>query len=94
MKLIKEFSDFEPDNNEIKVVKNFLSIAYPVRSQSVMDKNQKYILVDDKVIYLTGPFLTKNRSSEKLYHDVRPHFEKFKESSIRRAIKDFFDFYK
>jgi hypothetical protein len=69
-------------------------MVYPVRSATIMDKDSKYIIVDYKPLYLSGVLSSKSRAVNKLFLEVSDHFPNYSDASIRRAIKDFFDFYK
>lgn len=94
MRILKQFENFIPNPNEVERVKSFLSIAYPVKSTKILDKESKYIVVDDKLVYISGPLGVKSKMVNRLFLDVSDHFPNYSESSIRKAIKDFFDFYK
>lgn len=98
MKLMEYFADFGPIDSEVKKIVNFLVMAYPIKQttnfKEHFEHEFKYIsLFDDvDIIFLNGPFSNKSRFVNKLYPEVFDKFPNVSEASIRKAIKDFFDY--
>lgn len=88
MNLIKEYSEFSPKQELVDQYRKLLDDKYEV----IYDKNSGYkmVLVDERLYYLGGPYVSKGRLSARMYFDLT-YDEKFHEPSMRRAIKDWID---
>jgi hypothetical protein len=80
---------YEPIDSEYYSVMDYLKSRYEVKDGEVLDKKCKYIVVDEKVIYLSGPLKSKKRAVNKVFNDVVGNLSDYSEPSIRKAIKDF-----
>ncbi len=96
MSMIKHFESFEPIQSEVEAIKKFLVMVYPVKTSSVLGGESKFVMVDDKLFYITskyGGLVHKSRLVDALSFELEEHFPLFSEASIRKAAKDFFEFY-
>lgn len=85
---IKE-NKYLPIKSEYYSVMDYLKSKYEIKEDEVLDKKSKYIIVDEKVIYLSGPLKSNKRAVNKVYNDVVGDLSDYSEPSIRKAIKDF-----
>lgn len=96
MKILYHFENFQPNQEEVDKLINFLSMAYPVRTSTILDSESKFVMIDDKPFYIKGKYSvnTKSRLVDALSFELQEHFPLFSEASIRKAVKNFFEFYK
>ena len=90
MKNFKTFDSFSPDLKDVEKVTHYLKSKFKIMESTILGDIVKYIVISDKVIYLTGSLLNKKRSVNKIFLEVKDDLD-FSESSIRKAIKDFID---
>lgn len=88
MKNLITFESFSPDLEEVNKVKSYLKSKFKILEGDVLGDKVKYIVVSDKIIYLSGKLLNKKRAVNKIFLEVNDDL-KYKESSIRKGIKDF-----
>lgn len=96
MRLLQHFENFQPNQKEVELLINFLAIAYPVKTSSVLGNESKFVMLDDKPFYITskyGALVNKSRLVDALSFELEEHFPLFSEASIRKAAKDFFEFH-
>jgi hypothetical protein len=94
MRMLKHFESFEPNQEEVNKLINFLSMAYPLRSSNILDSESKFVMIDDKPFYIKGKYsVNKSRLVDALSFELEEHFPLFSEASIRKAAKDFFEFH-
>ena len=97
MRMLKHFESIVPNQKEVQQLINFLSVVYPVKTTTVLGKEAKFVILDDKPYYITaGKFqsmVNKSRFVDALSFELKDHFPLFSESSIRKAVKDFFEFH-
>ena len=86
--IIKEYSEFSPKEDLVSQYRELIDEKYEV----INDKSTGYkmVLVDERLYYLGGPYVSKGRLSARMYFDLT-YDEKFHEPSMRRAIKDWID---
>ena len=89
MKWIKLFENFEPIDSEVAKILSFIENRFKIKQEIILDKPTKYILVDDKVLYISGIFGNKKRAVNKIFWEISDELEEFQEGSIRKAIKEF-----
>lgn len=86
----KEFNEsFEPIESEVSKIEDILSNIYDIKWYDILGKKTKGIYIDDKVYYISGSFSGKKRAANKIYLEVMDDLKEYKESSIRKAIKNF-----
>jgi hypothetical protein len=95
---MKNFSEFIyenylPETESVGRWVEKITKDFPVKEENILDKNVKYVMVDDKICYITGPFANKSR----LINKIVLHYEYYLEESnihipsIRKAIKIWFE---
>lgn len=89
MKKLKTFENFEPIDSEVSKIENILSSLYKVKLYDVLGKKVKGVVIDDKINYLDGVFSSKKAAVNRMYWEVVDELDVYKESSIRKAIKNF-----
>lgn len=96
MKILHHFENFQPNQEEVDKLTNFLSMAYPVRTSTILGNESKFVMIDDKPFYITSKYniVNKSRLVDALSFELQDHFPLFSEASIRKAVKNFFEFYK
>jgi hypothetical protein len=86
----KSFNEsFEPIESEVIEIENILSNLYDIKWYDILGKKTKGIYIDDKVYYISSSFTAKKRIVNKIYLEVMDDLKEYKESSIRKAIKNF-----
>lgn len=90
MNYLEKFETYYPIDDEVDVALKFLREKYKVNSHRFLNKEIKYISVDDKMVAISGPLKNKGRAVDKIYWDVKDKLS-VSEPSLRRAIKDFID---
>lgn len=86
----KEFNEsFEPIESEVTEIENILSNLYEIKWYDILGKKTKGIYINGKVYYISSGFTAKKRIVNKIYLEVVDDLKEYKESSIRKAIKNF-----
>lgn len=85
MKYLNLFESFLPNDEESDKVYKYVNSKY------LIGKNEmgKYVLVDEKTIYISGHFSSKKRAIDKIYNQIKDIFTEYNESSIRLGIRKF-----
>jgi hypothetical protein len=88
MQYLLEFDQYEPDPNETNFWQNYVRDNYPVKMQDGM----KFIIIDEKPVYITGYLANKGRAIQKIFNDINyNHQGDIHEPSLRRGIKFWYD---
>jgi hypothetical protein len=89
--LDKHPSSYEPRDKEVEELIKIINNRYKVK----VDGKMSYIMIDDKIHYLSGFLFNKGRIVNKIFLDMMYHFEeigeKIHEPSLRKAIKSWVD---
>lgn len=86
----KSFNEsFEPIESEVIEIENILSNLYDIKWYDILGKKTKGIYIDYRVYYISSSFTAKKRIVNKIYLEVMDDLKEYKESSIRKAIKNF-----
>lgn len=86
---LEENSKYYPVMDEYYKVMDYLKSNYEIFDTEILGKKSKYVIINDKVIYISGPLKSKSRAVDKIYLDVVDELNNYSEASIRKAIKDF-----
>lgn len=84
-----EESKYLPNSNDVKKVRNYLEINYPIKNTIILNTPIKYIIIDEKLFYINGPFLNKKYLKNKLYFTIKDDLKNIDKPSILRGIKDY-----
>lgn len=85
MKFLENFSDRNPNKNEVKIWEDYLDINYTIFSDTEFGK---MVTVDDKSYFLKD----KSSLTDKIFLDVKELVKgKIHDPSLRRAIKNWID---
>ena len=89
MRHISNFNDWKPIPELVSEYEDILYKNFEIKNF----ENQKIILIDDKMYYLSGPFSNKGNLTNKIYHQVYDKYllHSSHEPSLRRAIKNWID---
>lgn len=92
MRYIKEFHEYEPDENSVSKWIEWIKQNYTIG----IDQGDKYIIIDEKPFYLTGFRFNKGNLSNSLFYDItsgeKSHDQMdIHEPSLRKAIKNWID---
>jgi len=88
------FESFAPKEDEVEKVLDIIKSKYEVKEDRIEIGKQysvKYITIDEKSIYMTGPLANKSYLRSKLFNDLVDEVELYSEASINKAIKIFID---
>jgi hypothetical protein len=89
--LDKHPSSYEPRDKEVEELVEVIDKRYKVK----VDRKMSYVMIDDKVHYLSGFLFNKGRIVNKMFLDIKYYFEeigkKLNEPSLRKAIKTWID---
>ena len=88
------FESFAPKEDEVEKVLDIIKSKYEVKEDRIEIGKQysvKYITIDEKSIYITGPLANKSYLRSKLFNDLVDEVELYSEASINKAIKIFID---
>lgn len=93
---IKKFENFVPIDNEVSEILSYLEENYPVKERKVKifdDRKEiwKFIMINDKPVYITGLISIKSDFRKKLKNELLYKMNEYEESSINKAIKIYFD---
>jgi hypothetical protein len=89
MRNLKTFENFEPIDSEVSEIMDILANLYEVKLYDVLGKKVKGVMIDDKINYIDGTFSSKKVAVNRMYLEVIDSLSGYKESSIRKAIKNF-----
>ena len=89
MKNLKTFENFEPIDSEVSEIMDVLSNLYEVKLYDVLGKKVKGVMIDDKINYIDSGFTSKKATVNRMYWEVVDRLGEYKDSSIRKAIKNF-----
>ena len=81
---MKKNPEFLPNLDLVKHYSHIVSDNFKVRIDNLT--KQKMVIVDEKIHYLTGPFVNKTRTLNKMYHEIQQ--DEFHVPSLRKAIRD------
>lgn len=88
MKYIKEFNEYEPDQESVLEWEKYLDQNYQIEDF----RGDKLIVIDDKPLYITGSLFNKGRLTDKIFNDISyKEGLEIHEPSLRRAIKNWID---
>jgi len=89
--LEKHPSSYEPRDKEVEELIEIIDKKYKVK----VDGKISYVVIDDKVHYLSGYLFNKGRVVNKIFLDIQYYFDeigkKLHEPSLRKAIKKWVD---
>jgi hypothetical protein len=88
------FESFAPKEDEVEKVLDIIKSKYEVKEDRIEIGKQysvKYITIDEKSIYMTGPLANKSYLRSKLFNDLADEVDLYSEASINKAIKIFID---
>ena len=94
MRHLRTFESFEPKEDEVEKVLDMIKSKYEVKEGQIeigRPQEVKYITIDEKTVYLTGPLANKSYLSSKIFNDLADEVELYSEASINKAIKIFID---
>lgn len=89
MRNIKTFENFEPIDSEVSEIMDILANLYEVKLYDVLGKKVKGVVIDDKINYIDSGFTSKKTAVNRIYWEVIDRLGEYKDSSIRKAIKNF-----
>jgi len=85
MKNILRFNLYKPDSDGVEIIKKWLSENYKKEEF----RGNTYIMIDEKPVYITGPFASRNRIRALLYNMIESEFREYADSTINKAIKEY-----
>ena len=94
MRHLRTFESFEPKEDEVEKVLDIIKSKYEVKEDQIeigKPHAVKYITIDEKTVYLTGPLANKSYLRSKIFNDLAEEVELYSEASINKAIKIFID---
>lgn len=90
MRYIKEYNEYQPNEDTVKRWCDYLDNNYPIKQDS-----DRFIVIDDKSYFLTGILFNKGRLVNKIFSDIfysdKMSGSKIDKPSLRRAIKNWID---
>lgn len=86
MKYLKEYSEYQPEENQVSRWIEYIEENYQIKTE----KEDKFIMIDDKPFYLTGFMFNKGRITNSLFWDIisSKKESKIHEPSLRKAIRE------
>lgn len=81
--LITLFENFF-NEDDISEILDFLKNEYPIRNQTLINRDVKYIIIDEKPLYMIG---NKTHTRRKLFYEIKDNFKDTSDASINKAIK-------
>lgn len=91
MKYLNEHpSNIKPIESKVNEYKKIIKDRYKINKKNYQGRKMAYAVVDEKIIYLDGPFSSKSRLINKINLDMKD-IKNLHEPSLRRAIKDWID---
>lgn len=84
-----EYSEYRPDRVEVAKWRRLLEDEYRTDEYN----GDKVVIVEDKMHFLTGPFLNKKYLVNRVVSDIKYRHEHMRthEPSLRKAVKDWVD---
>lgn len=91
MKHLESYNNYLPEDKEVEEVEEYLRNNFEIKDGEVLGKPIKYLLLDDKIYQLKGPFANKGILKLKMFNYIKDDLTQ-SEASIKRAIKNFITF--
>lgn len=90
MKHLIKFESYKPNDDQVKEIMEILKKEYPIKETDLeLSKPVRYIMLDDKQIFLGSPMGSKVDAVRKISNDINSKTNgKYLISSINKAIKD------
>jgi hypothetical protein len=88
MRHLSKYAEWKPIPELVKDYEDLIYQKYNIKDYN----DNRIIVVDDKIHYLTGPFVNKGNLTNIIYHVVMGNMiHSSHEPSLRRAIKNWID---
>ena len=88
MRHLSKYAEWKPIPELVKDYEDLIYQKYNIKDYN----DNRIIVVDDKIHYLTGPFVNKGNLTNIMYHDISEEIiHSSHEPSLRRAIKNWID---
>lgn len=96
MRYLESFSNYEPKIDDLSIWEKYLEENYKPQQDNILGQFVKYIIIDDKTKYITGPLAKKGELTDRLYFEISSSNPQelpaeIHEPTLRKAIKMWFD---
>lgn len=95
MNRIKTFENFEPTPDDVEKTLEIIKSKYAVKQDKINlgegQQTVRYIVIEDKNIYITGPLANKGYLRSKIFNDISDEVGLYSKPSVNLAIKQFID---